>query len=206
MNKRVVLVGGFHEIIELCDLCSIKIVGIIVNNLQDEYYGLPILGTDMDANKLYRSLKEIPLVITPDNPIVRWKLVSYYKKIGFKFTSLISSQANISRSANIGVGSVVQAGVNISSYTRIGDFCKLNTNANVMHDNVIGDYVSIAPNAVSLGYVTIKTFSYIGANSTILPKKVVNENCIVGAGAVVTKDVEQGTTVIGIPAKVLKKD
>jgi acetyltransferase-like isoleucine patch superfamily enzyme len=43
---------------------------------------------------------------------------------------------------------------------------------------------------------------YIGAGATILPGVRIGKAAIVGAGAVVTRDVDPATTVVGIPAKV----
>ena len=53
--------------------------------------------------------------------------------------------------------------------------------------------------------VVLKRNCWIGAGSTILPGVTVGENAIVGAGAVVTKDVEPNTVVGGIPAKLIKR-
>ena len=72
-----------------------------------------------------------------------------------------------------------------------------------MHDNIIGDYCTVAPNAVLLGYVNINNNVYIGANSTILPKKTICSGAVVGAGAVVTKNVDLESVVVGVPAKPL---
>ena len=70
-----------------------------------------------------------------------------------------------------------------------------------MHDNVVGDFVTVCPNAVTLGYVITANRVFIGANSTILPNMILGEKCVVGAGAVVTKPVNAGQTVKGVPAK-----
>jgi acetyltransferase-like isoleucine patch superfamily enzyme len=70
-----------------------------------------------------------------------------------------------------------------------------------MHDNVIGNFTTIAPNAVLLGYVTTGECAYLGANSTILPNTKIGTEAIVGAGAVVTRDVPRSTIVKGVPAK-----
>ncbi|MHB8104695.1 MAG: DapH/DapD/GlmU-related protein, partial [Dehalococcoidales bacterium] len=51
---------------------------------------------------------------------------------------------------------------------------------------------------------TVKEGARIGANATILPGVVIGEKAIVGSGAVVTKDVPPGVTVIGNPARILK--
>ena len=47
---------------------------------------------------------------------------------------------------------------------------------------------------------------FIGVNSVILPGVSIGDNCIVGAGAVVTKDVPANSVVAGNPAKIIKQD
>ena len=201
MKTDVIIVGGFHEIIELCEECDLNVVGIIDNELKDAYNGVPIIGKDKDAERLFSKYGNCEVIITPDSPKIREKLVNLYKTIGYKFATVISPLAHISKSANIGEGTVIQAGVNVSSATKIGCFCKLNSYSNVMHDNVIGDYTTIAPNAVLLGRVVTGKDSYIGANSTVLPNISIGSGSTVGAGSVVTKDVNENVIVKGVPAK-----
>lgn len=205
MNNTVILIGGFHEIIELCEDSDLKILGIIDNILVNEYMGYPVIGADRDAPVLYSRFKKYPLILTPDQPLIREKLFSYYSALGYTFTSLISKEASISRSALIGNGTVIQNGVNISSSSNIGNFVKLNTNANIMHDSTIGDFTTVAPDAVILGRVIVQNSCYIGSNSTILPELLIRERTTVGAGAVVTKDTGESETVIGIPARKIIK-
>lgn len=50
----------------------------------------------------------------------------------------------------------------------------------------------------------IRRGAYVGANSTVLAGCTVGEQAIVGAGAVVTRDVPSGTTVVGVPAKAMR--
>ena len=199
--KDLLLVGGFHEVIELCESCGRKIVGIIDNNLVGEYMGYPILGTDEEASELFNKYSNCELVVTPDSPSLRKKLVEYYSLIGYYFATIISPDARVAKSSIVSDGVVIQAGVNVSSYTKIGKFVKLNTNSNIMHDSVIGDFCTIAPNAVCLGRVYVGAGSYVGANSTILPEIQIGEKSVVGAGAVVTHNVSNCVTVKGIPAK-----
>lgn len=201
--KEIILVGGFHEMIELCENAGFNIIGIIDNELIGEYYGYPVIGTDNDAVSLYKKYPTSKIVITPDSPQLRKKLVDLYRSAGFSFATIIHPAAVISRFASIGEGTVVQRGVNVSANSKVGDFCKLNTGCNVMHDNAIGDYVTIAPNAVLLGNVSVGTLGYIGSNSTILPNISIGELSIVGAGAVVTKNVLPNLVVAGVPAKVI---
>ncbi|CAM1366737.1 conserved hypothetical protein [Tenacibaculum sediminilitoris] len=201
MNE-IILVGGFEEIIELAEECGKRIYGIIdkANKTIENYL---ILGTEKDVDIFDKTIKNKPLIITPDTPKVRKKLHFFYKENGFVFSQLLSKRAMISESARIEEGTVVQRGVNISTDVCIGVFVKLNVNCNVMHNTVIGDYTTIAPNAVILGNVNIGDCCYMGANSTVLPNIKICNDVVIGAGAVVTKDINESGTYVGIPAKLI---
>jgi len=94
-----------------------------------------------------------------------------------------------------------------------------------LHDKnvIIGDRASIAPRVTLItssgpnsskirshvkvvnGRIQIEQDAWIGAGSIILPNINIGEGAVVGAGAVVTKDVPPYTVVVGVPAIVLKK-
>lgn len=202
MNK-VILAGGFQEIIELCELCNYEIVGIADKICQDGPY--PYLGTDEDLIKNADKFCDISIILTPDKPAVRRYLAARYKAAGFRLASLISPKAFIAPSAKIGEGCIIQSFCNVSSETILKEGVRLNTYANVMHNGILENYVTIAPNAVLLGACKVDECGYIGANSTLLPGVHIGAEAIVGAGAVVTKNVLPRTTVVGIPAKCMKK-
>lgn len=203
--KKVILVGYFQEMVELCLDCGLEIIGAIDNNRFDcKTVSVPYLGNDSDASALHKLYKDVKVIITPDAPQVRRRLVNYYRSIGFSFATVIHPSATISPTAKVGEGSVIQKGVNVSSNSQIGAFCRLNTHCNVTHDASVGDYTTIAPDAVVLGYVTVGENCYLGANSTVLPKCVIGDDATVGAGAVVTKKVNPSVTVIGVPARLLE--
>ena len=167
MNNQVIILGAFHETIELCELCESEIVGIIDNRIKGSFMGYPILGNDIDVLYLSEKYTAIPLVIAPDSSSVKKQLFQLYGEAGFDFATVISPRSFISKSASVGKGCIIQSGVNISSNVKIGRFCKLNFNANVMHDVCIVDFSIIGPNAVVLGRSQIGGGVYIGANSTI---------------------------------------
>lgn len=201
--KKVILVGYFQEMVELCWDCGLEIVGAIDNRPIPDV--IPFLGNDSDAEAIYQKYPDVEIVITPDAPQVRRRLVDYYRSIGFSFATVIHPTASISPTAQIGEGTVIQRDVNVSSNSRVGAFCKLNTRCNVMHDNHMGGYSTIAPNAVLLGCVTLGENCYVGANCTVLPTRTIGKGATIGAGAVVTKNVESSVTVVGVPARVLQK-
>ncbi len=205
LDQQVILVGGFSEIIELCEEIGREIVGIFDTCLPPSHASYPLLGPDAAAEKLSEKYRNIPIIVTPDDPIKRKKLADYYSQLGFSFGTLVHPSAHISRTADIGRGVVVQSGANVSSNVRIGAFVKINTNANVMHDTRVGSYATIAPNAVLLGRVNVGEAAYIGSNATILPGLSVGRCAIVGAGAVLTKSIAANKVVAGNPAQELTR-
>jgi sugar O-acyltransferase (sialic acid O-acetyltransferase NeuD family) len=202
MDRKIVLIGGFSEIIELCN--DLKINEIYVIDRNDVGYDTIYLGRDENINDFFEKLKNLNFCITPDLPIVRRNIFENLKKFSFHYPSLFSSSCKISKSATIGVGSVVQNGAYISTNVVLGTFVKVNVNACIMHDSKVGSYTTIAPSCTILGRVTIGEMCYIGASATILPELTICDNVVIGSGAVVTKTITESGIYAGVPARKLK--
>jgi len=56
-------------------------------------------------------------------------------------------------------------------------------------------------NIKKFGAITVGEYSFIGASSVILPGVKIGQNCVVGAGSVVTKSIPDNTVVAGVPAR-----
>ena len=154
-------------------------------------------------------------VIIGDNALIRSGPIIYSKvKIGNDFKTghraLIRESSEIGDNVLIGTNDVLdgncELGGNISTQT--GAYIIAFT---TVEDNVfIGPWVVTAndkymmPGAKLIG-PTIKKGNRTGDNSTILPGGVVGEGSGVGSGAVFTKDVAYGNTVVGNPASILGK-
>lgn len=80
----------------------------------------------------------------------------------------------------------------------IGNDVTLSTRVHILaHDASTKKHLGYA----KIGRVVIKDHVFIGANTTILPGVTIGENAIIGAGSVVSKDVEANSVYAGVPAK-----
>ncbi len=68
-----------------------------------------------------------------------------------------------------------------------------------------GSFMNVLGKEMIAKQITLKKQCFIGNNAVILPGVTINEKAIVGAGAVVTKDVDKRTIVVGVPAKPIRK-
>ena len=132
---------------------------------------------------------------------------------------LVADLSTIREDVTIGSNTIIGRGVAIENFCKVGSKCKIETNVYITAYSTIEDFVFIAPGVVTSNDnfasrskerfkhfkgVTIKKGGRVGAQATILPGKVINEEAFVAAGSVVTKDVNFKEMVKGNPAKFFK--
>jgi acetyltransferase-like isoleucine patch superfamily enzyme len=123
---------------------------------------------------------------------------------------LIREQVKIGSSTTIGTG------VTIDGASVIGSKVSIQTNAYIPWRTTIEDNVFLGPHCVltndkytmrtpyELKGPIIRKGASIGAGAVILPSVEIGAESVIGAGAVVTKDVAPKTIVYGVPAKIYK--
>lgn len=138
-------------------------------------------------------------------PIKRYTLYRKIAAIGGKFTSTISPFSQIGHySVQIGEGTNLMTGAILTNSICIGKGCLINLNSTIGHDSTINDFVEMSPGVHISGNCMIGAFTYLGTNATVLPGITLGRNVVVGAGAVVTRDIPDNSMVLGIPAKKVK--
>ena len=122
----------------------------------------------------------------------------------FSFSHLESSK--IENNVNIGPYARLRPGTILQKGSRVGNFVevkksKIGKNSKVNHlsyigDSIMGDSVNIGAGTITCNYdgvkkskTKIKNNVFIGSNSSLVAPITINENSIVGAGSVITKNV-----------------
>ncbi len=208
MNIIIIGAGGHSKI--LIDILEenneFKIVGLLDDNkITHGRYVLDykILGNVESINNY--DPKNTRFVLSIGNNQVRRKLFNKITSLGYVPENVISKNAIISKYAKLGNGLVINAGVNIHPDVNIQDNVIIGMNATISHDTVVENDVHISPGVHLTGSVYVETGSDIGTGTVVIPSVRIGRDSIIGAGAVVTKDIESYSVAVGTPAKIIKK-
>lgn len=135
----------------------------------------------------------------------RLQLAAYAREKGYRLAQAIHPHATIAHDVEIGAGSVVMAGAVINSGTRIGENVIVNTSCSVDHDCFLADGVHISPGAHLGGSVAVGKGTWIGIGAVVKDKITVGSYSVLGAGAVLIRDLPDHVIAYGVPAVVQSK-
>lgn len=141
---------------------------------------------------------------------VRKRIAESCLTAGLRPFSILAINSWITQSNELGEGIIFCPFTTATASACIGKYFHANIYSYVAHDCVIGDYVTFAPRVCCNGGTVVKDYAYIGTGAVIRESRsgkpiIIGEGAVVGMGAVVTKDVDPYTTVIGNPAAVLRR-
>jgi sugar O-acyltransferase (sialic acid O-acetyltransferase NeuD family) len=182
----------------LIDVISKQNIGKIIN-------GIKIVCFLYDIEKYVDNKKAQVIVAYGDNAKKK-EVVAFLTGKRFKFATIISNKAYISKRTEIGEGCIINPNVTIMPNTKIGNHVMIHSGSVIEHDNEIGDFVNIAPGVLTAGEVKIGEETQVYTGAIIIPRVKIGKKAIIGAGAVVLKNVPDNVTVVGVPARSIKRE
>lgn len=206
-NIAIIGAGGFGRevqwLIEEINTISQQwnLLGFIDDNFP---VGTKINDSEVIGDTEWAKKQDIYLVCAIGDPNTKRKVLDKYYNSKVKYATLIHPDVKVSKYNDIGAGSIICAGCILTVNIKVGNHVIINLDSTVGHDAVIGDYSTILPSVNISGHVIIGEEVSIGTGSKVIQDLTIGRNSIIGAGAIVTKNIPQDVVAVGIPAKPIK--
>jgi sugar O-acyltransferase (sialic acid O-acetyltransferase NeuD family) len=209
-NKKLILFGEglFTEIAHqyFCDDSEYDVVCFTKDDdfiTSDSYLGLPMIPFSQ-IEKLYPPCEHdmhIAVSYTDLNSL-RERVYNQAKTKGYFLPSYISSKCNVLTKYPIGDNCFIFEDNTVQPFVTIQNNIILWSGNHIGHHTTICSHNFISSHVVISGQCSIGSNCFIGVNSTIGHTVKIRERCLIGAGAVITKDTEEGS--VYVPAKSVK--
>lgn len=172
-----------------------SIQGAVIN-------GYKVLGKTADIGKY----PDAYFVCAVGASRIREKIINNMKEVNPKvlFGTVIDPSVEMSDYVTIGEGTVICAHTILTVNIEIGSHVIINLDCTIGHDAVLQDFVTLYPSVNVSGITKIGHAVELGTGLQIIQGKSVGDYSIVGAGAVIVKDIPPKCTAVGSPAKPIK--
>jgi sugar O-acyltransferase (sialic acid O-acetyltransferase NeuD family) len=207
-RKRVVVVGD-GETAELAyeyftHDSELEVVAFSVERPylnRESLFGLPVVGFE-SLESAFGPANHLAFVAVSYTQLnrVRRRLYRATKAKGFSLASYVSSRAFVWRNVALGDNCFVMENNVLQYSVRVGNNVTLWSGNHVGHQSVIHDDVFVSSHVVISGYCEIGAGCFLGVNSCIANNVTIAPDCILGMGAVVTRDTESRGVYRGNPA------
>ena len=208
-NEKIFVYGaGGHGkvIIDILHLQGVPIGAVIDDDEKlegNKIFEYIIINAKSALASLHQLNINAGIIAIGENP-VREEKARLIRSLGYDLITAVHPSAVLSRTVTLGAGTAVMAGVMVNSDTTLGENVVLNTGCTVDHDCRIGQAAHISPGAHLGGNVAIGDRTQIGIGAVVLPNLRIGNDVMVGGGAAVIRDLPDGVTAVGVPARIIR--
>ncbi len=146
------------------------------------------------------------------DPRLRERLIGLAQEAGLRVAPpLLHPTVDYERDyVSFGAGCVICRGTTLTTNITVGAHAQINLHCTIGHGVELQEFATLAPGVHISGKVVLEHHSYLGTGAVTVDgaydrSLVVGAGAIVGAGAVVARDVAPGVTVVGVPARELRR-
>lgn len=162
--------------------------------------GYPVLG----GCEYLKKMGDVYAVCAVGSAKVRKKIINKLADSQVRYATLVDPSVIMSKRIRVGEGSIICAGTIMTVDVIIGKHVIVNLDCTLGHDDIINDFVTMYPSVNVSGNVKIGECSELGTGTQIIQGKKIVPNTIIGAGAVVVRDIEEKGTYVGSPVKKIR--
>lgn len=167
----------------------------ILNGFEHTYP--PILSSPED----YIPQQDDVFFVAIGDPKWRRFYVELLEKKGAKFYTIICEGAYVNPTAKIGTGSYIGCWTAVSDNVCVGKHVMIHPFCNIGHDVCIGDYSSLESYVFLGGYSSVGSESILHVKSSVIRHKHIGNKVTVGISSVVMRNISDGVSVFGMPAR-----
>jgi len=203
MNRDLLIigagnVGGFLALNQDLFTHDFNIIGFLDDDkkkIGQSFWEIPVLGGIGEVD----NYKNASIALGIANPLVKKKILG---KVGenYDFPNFIAHNAWISNKVKIGKGVIIYPGVSINHESEIGDFVVVNMNCAIGHNSIIEKCSALAPGVNFGGFTHVRPYAQIGIGCATIQRITIGEGAVIGGQSMLTKDAEEYSTYIGVPA------
>lgn len=213
MSQNLLVIGSSGQARVAIDILEksdeFRVIGLIddFRRRGEMVAGYEILGGIPDtAEIILKNAIEGLLIAIGDNA-TRQEIAERLQNLGIDvpYITAVHPSAVVSTSSRIGCGVLVMANAVVNAGAFVGDHCFLNTGATLDHESVMEEFSSLAPGVHVGGNSMIGRATAVCIGAIVSHKVKIGTNSVVGAGAVVLRDIPSQSLAYGIPAKVIRQ-
>ena len=214
MIKKLVIVGTglFAEVAKAYfeEFTQYKVIAFACHEKyknSDSIYGCDLYSIEGLTHKLPPSEHHVFVAIGYGKMNkIRQMVYEEMKSHGYQCTNFIHPTVKIWGSTVLGDNVFIFEDNTIQPFTSIGSNTILWSGNHVGHHSSIGDHCFIASHVVISGSCRVKNNVFIGVNATLHDSIVIAEECLVGAGAIITKDTKPKEVFVPTATKAFPKN
>lgn len=196
--------GNAIEALDCIDPEEYTVIGFVDDS--EDKLGTEVFGIHVHPRSFISENPQAKVLAVPGSPAsfrVREKIIGELGIGRERWASIAHPKAAISKYAKVGRNCLIMDGVVVKASAIIEDNAVILPNSVVHHDSIIGNNTLVGACVAIAGHVNIGRNCYIGSGSRIKDHLTIGAESLIGMGSNVVKNVEEGTTVIGNPAKPL---
>ena len=204
MQLVIIGAGGHGKVAADCAKACARYASIVFLDAKPGLKAVnqwPVVGIPNDFTAFNNAQTEFFVAIGHNATREQWQ--QKLEDAGVQMATLIHPSVSEGADVTIGAGTLVLAKAAINIDSQIGKGCIVNTGATIDHDCELGNYVHIAPGTNLAGDVKLGDRVFCGIGSAVIQCIRIAKDCTIGAGSTVIKDIPEGVTAVGTPARVL---
>lgn len=197
--------GHAREVAWLAEQCWGEDIEIVHLVDQSEFLVAGANGRQVQLLQECKALAGDRYLAAVGDSALRERAVSHCDATGMLATTLVHPRTEASKWLMLGSGSIICAGSVLTTNINIGRHVHINVGCTISHDVSIGNFTTVSPGVHISGNVQIGRHVFVGTGVNIIngapgTPLIIGDGALIAAGACVTKSVQAGTMMAGVPA------